>query len=56
MDASQLNIQNNDESFVIGNQSNGVPAHNLDAAIDDLRIYDQAINEDIIEAIYRGTP
>lgn len=56
MDASQLNIQNNEESFIIGNQSNGVPAHNLDAAIDDLRIYNQAIGEDVIEAIYRGTP
>ena len=54
-DAATLNIQNNDVALIIGNQSNGVPQHTLDAAIDDLRIYDRAIGEDVIRALYGGT-
>jgi hypothetical protein len=51
-DASRLNIQNNDVPLVIGNQTNGVPQHTLDAVIDDLRIYHRAIEEDVIQALY----
>jgi hypothetical protein len=51
-DASRLSIQDNDVPLVIGNQTNGVPQHTLDAAIDDLRIYHRAIEEDVIQALY----
>lgn len=51
-DASRLNIQNNDAPLVIGNQTNGVPQHALDAALDDLRIYDRALGEEAVQALY----
>lgn len=54
VDASTLNILNSDAPLVIGNQTNGVPQHTLDAAFDDLRIYDWAIGEDVVNALYEG--
>lgn len=56
VDASVLNIQNNGQALVIGNQTNGIPAHNLDGAFDELRFYDRAIGEDVIQALFNATP
>lgn len=56
MDASVLNIQNNSHALVIGNQTNGIPTHNLDAVFDDLRFYDRAIDYEMVFAIFNAAP
>ena len=48
---ADLNIRNNDIPLIIGNQYQGTPQHALDATLDDLYIYNRALDYEQILAL-----
>lgn len=55
-DASQLQIGDNSQPLLVGNQFLGIPDHALEAAIDELRIYDRVLNAAEIQQLFSVAP
>ena len=49
---ADINIANNSQPFIIGNQNGGNSLGALHAAMDDIRIYNRALSEDEIQELY----